>query len=176
MTTSSRDASSLADVGAADERPQVTHGQVVPEFDGSVRPIAPFGRLDPRHEGLGQSQHALGAWFRPAFFARPFPLEMQGCAHRRDPAPQELLRDRALFGRDAFEHGVAVGVARAEALLTLALGWGSLLGALASLEAAAGCSLALAAAVRLALARPSGRPRPGPAVALGWRADRSARA
>ncbi len=40
-------------VGAADKRPQVTHGQVVPEFDGSIGPIAPFGGLYPRHEGLG---------------------------------------------------------------------------------------------------------------------------
>ncbi len=80
---------------------------------------------------------------------------MQGGAHRRDPAPQELLRDRALFWREAFEHGVAVGVARAEALLTLAVSWSSLL-ALTAFEVAAGGSLALAAAVRLALARPSG--------------------
>ena len=48
-----------------------------------------------------------------------------------------------------------MGVARAEALLTLAVSWSSLL-ALTAFEVAAGGSLALAAAVRLALARPSG--------------------
>ena len=40
--------------------------------------------------------------------------------------------------------------------MTLALGWSSLLGALTALEVAVGSSLALAAALRLALARPSG--------------------
>jgi hypothetical protein len=104
-------------VGTTDERPQISHGQVVGALEGRLGPIPPLRRLDPGREGLGYRQDALGARLRTAFFPGTLTLEMQGRAHRWDPAAQELLGDRLLLGRQAFEHGIAMGVPRGDAPL-----------------------------------------------------------
>jgi hypothetical protein len=66
-----------SDVRTVDQRTQVAHHEVVAGFDGSLGAVAPFGRLDLGHEGLGQRQHPFGARLRSPFVPGFFPLEME---------------------------------------------------------------------------------------------------
>ena len=103
----------------AHERAQVTHRQFVAGFDRRLGPVAPLSGLDARHERFRQGHDALGARLGTPFFASAFTFEMKRCPDGRDPASEKLLGDGLFFVRQALEHGIAVSVARAEALLAV---------------------------------------------------------
>ncbi len=64
---------------------------------------------------FGHGDQLIGVGRGPALGHRLFPLEMEGGANGRDPAPQHLLGDRLLLGRQRGHHRLPVGPARVEA-------------------------------------------------------------
>ncbi|HTW08103.1 MAG TPA: hypothetical protein VME46_11355, partial [Acidimicrobiales bacterium] len=99
-------------------------------------------------------------------------LEVQGRAHCRDAAAQQLLGDRLLLGGQAFEHGVAVVVARSYAARAgpSAVASTAVVVALSSAGSLSPVALHAALAVAISAARPLAHTPStgGPAYPSSW--------
>ena len=89
-------------------------GHVLARVPGHRGPVLPGGQVDDREELLGHGQQRARGDLGSAVLAGPGVLLLDGLAHRRDSAPDELLGHRDLFRFEGGQGRVPVGGRRGQ--------------------------------------------------------------
>ena len=96
-------------IGAGHHGSQVAQRYRVGVRGRRLGPVPPFGGFQPGQKLFGHGDQLVRVGRRAPLGCGLLPFEVQGRAHRRDSAPENLLGHRLLLRGQRVHHGLPVG-------------------------------------------------------------------